>query len=560
MSAPSRSDLEAGWAALRVGDAAAARAVFEPAHADAPSGETYEGLARTSYLEFDFRRAIDLWERGYAAYRDAGDNVRAVRVARTLAGMYGTIVGDGAVSAGWMSRALTLLAGAPDAAEAGWVALNNGMFEPDRARKEQCFGEALAAGRSVGDMDLEFAALAYLGASLVHGDRIEEGMILLDEALAAVAGGDVDDVSAVEEIFCQLFAACEHANDVTRADQWIRVGEAVAARRNLPAVSAFCHTHYGGVLTAAGRWSEAEVALVEAARMWDLGQRSGLRRGALVRLADLRVRQGRFEEAEQLLDGFNADADGDAARPLAAVHLARGRPELARDILQRALSRVDRMNTASAPLLALLVDANIAAGRLEDAAAAARELSACASMHPGQPALHASAALAQGRVCLAAGTGDAQACLREALAGFARAHLPVEVARSRLELAAVLLEDRPEVALAEAQAALDAFERLQAARDADAAAALVRTLGARPASGRRSAAGATTGGPAALTRREAEVLDLLGYGLSNPEISDRLFISRKTVEHHVASILAKLALRSRAEAAAYAARSKSASK
>jgi DNA-binding NarL/FixJ family response regulator len=59
-----------------------------------------------------------------------------------------------------------------------------------------------------------------------------------------------------------------------------------------------------------------------------------------------------------------------------------------------------------------------------------------------------------------------------------------------------------------------------------------------------------------LTKREVEVLDLLGHGLSNREISDRLYISRKTVEHHVGNILAKLGLRGRAEAAAYAARAK----
>jgi DNA-binding NarL/FixJ family response regulator len=160
----------------------------------------------------------------------------------------------------------------------------------------------------------------------------------------------------------------------------------------------------------------------------------------------------------------------------------------------------------------------------------------------------AVAALARGRVCLAAGTGDPQACLREALAGFARAQMPIEVAHSRLELANALLTERPEVAMAEARAALEVFDRLQAARHADAAGAVLRTLGVRGTAARR--------GGGLLTKREAEVLDLLGHGLSNPEISDRLYISRKTVEHHVGNVLSKLGLRSRAEAAAYATRSK----
>ena len=105
----------------------------------------------------------------------------------------------------------------------------------------------------------------------------------------------------------------------------------------------------------------------------------------------------------------------------------------------------------------------------------------------------------------------------------------------------------PEVAVAEA-AALEEFERLEAAWQADAAGALLRSLGAPIRTGPK--------GIGALTKREAEVLQLIGAGLSNPEIADRLYITRKTVETHVGNLLAKLGLRNRAEAAAYATRQK----
>jgi non-specific serine/threonine protein kinase len=57
---------------------------------------------------------------------------------------------------------------------------------------------------------------------------------------------------------------------------------------------------------------------------------------------------------------------------------------------------------------------------------------------------------------------------------------------------------------------------------------------------------------AALTPKERQVLCLLTEGLSNPEISERLFVSRRTVTTHIEHIFAKLAVRTRTEAAIYA--------
>ena len=124
--------------------------------------------------------------------------------------------------------------------------------------------------------------------------------------------------------------------------------------------------------------------------------------------------------------------------------------------------------------------------------------------------------------------------------------MPYEAAQVRLRLARQFADAHPQLAREEARHAMIAFERLGAARAADEAAALLRSLGV---SGRTVAA--TEG---ALTTREREVLALLADGLSNAEIARRLVISEKTAGHHVSRILRKLGVRNRAEAAGYALR------
>ena len=94
--------------------------------------------------------------------------------------------------------------------------------------------------------------------------------------------------------------------------------------------------------------------------------------------------------------------------------------------------------------------------------------------------------------------------------------------------------------------AVGAFDGLGAGAAAARARALLRSRGwAAP---RRIRDGARRH-PSGLSDREAEVLSLLSQGLPDAGIAERLVISRRTVEHHVSSILAKLGVRSRHEAA-----------
>ena len=91
---------------------------------------------------------------------------------------------------------------------------------------------------------------------------------------------------------------------------------------------------------------------------------------------------------------------------------------------------------------------------------------------------------------------------------------------------------------------------------ATAAAAMVaRELRRRGAANLpRGPRAATRENPSQLTARELEVLALVADGLRNRDIADRLFLSTKTVEHHVAAIRAKLGARTRGEAGAQALR------
>ena len=265
----------------------------------------------------------------------------------------------------------------------------------------------------------------------------------------------------------------------------------------------------------------------------------------LAKFAELRLAQGRLEEAVRLLDGLQDNVATSYA--FGSIHFARGELAVAASIVGRRAREVGEDSLQCAPLLELLVQIEIEQRNVPDAAAKARRL-ADVGESLGCDVMVARGERALGRVLMVAADGDgALRHLERALAAFARLEMPLEIARTRLLLARAMVEVEREVAIAEARVALDGFERLGATGDADSAAALLRSLGVR-------AARAGPKGTGVLTRRESEVLRLLGEGLSNREMAERMFITRKTVENHVASVLSKLELRGRGEAAAYAVR------
>jgi DNA-binding CsgD family transcriptional regulator len=529
-----------GHEALATADWERARALFEQAAALGETAAILAGMGEALQFGGELARAIELKERAFAEYERRGLRAEAAELARWLAFLHASVHGNVAAANGWMARAESVLEGAEESAAHGWLLLDRAPWSADAVEREQLATAAIAIARRYGDRDLEFDAMALLGEAYVASGRATEGMTLLDQAMAAAASGEVRGVGAAGEIYCRMLSACERATDVRRAEQWLGGATRFAAWGDF--VPPTCRTHYGGILIALGRWAEAERELLAAMRIFERGYWAS-QLFALLRLADLRVRQGRFEEAERLLEGI--DWHTSAKRSLARIALARGDLALAWDMSRLCLEGMAPSDPDCVLVLALLVEVQLARGDLAAADATAHELTGVA-VDRGDDRTRAVAKLAEGGVRAARGDAKARADFQAAVELFSELGLALEAAQARLALARVLVSYAPAAAVEEGRHAVEAFERLGAARDADAAAAVLRELGA-PA--RKFPKGY---GP--LTKRETEVLSLLAEGCSNADIAQRLYISRRTAEHHVARILAKLDVRSRAEAAAYALR------
>jgi DNA-binding NarL/FixJ family response regulator len=545
--------IDTGWEALSEGDWERARALFQESLDLAATPEALEGMGWVGHMLNDDRVTFEAREHAYRLYLERGDKSDAARLAAWLGADCLLFRGEPAVCNGWLQRAHSLLDGLEVGVDHGWLAIHEGhiaiALEENTVRARQLASRAVALGREFGAPELEMLGLGLEGRALVSEGELDEGMRRLDEATTVALAGEARLLYCVAWACCYLVSACERVRDFDRAAQWCtRVGE-FCGQHDIFLLNT-CRAHYASVLSWQGRWEEAEHQLtaavdgIEASRPPMVGD-------ALARLGELRRRQGRQAEAEELF--ARSQTHSLSILGSAALALDRDDPAEALELSERYLRRFpDSGRVERSAGLELAIRALARQGELDSAAEMLAQLREIASRARTRPLL--------GAVCASEGTiaarrGDHDAARRsfeDAIDLFTASEARFDAARIRLDLAATLnAMGRDDRAKREVEAALTTFEELGAAQEMARADAM---RGKLSRSSVTPLANVADNPLAQLSNRELEVLSLVAQGLTNQAIARRLVLSEHTVNRHVANILRKLGLPTRAAAASLAGR------
>jgi ATP/maltotriose-dependent transcriptional regulator MalT len=503
--------------------------------------EDLELLRTSAYLIGRELESEKILERVHHAHVAAGDQVRAARSAFWL-GFSVLLRGEIGPATGWLSRARRLL-DSRDCAEQGYLLL---------PAAEQCFADgniesaldaanrAAAIGDRFGDGDLIACARHLQGRALLRQGQIKSGLALLDEAMLAVAAGELSPIMT-GLIYCSVIEACQQVYALSRAREWTAALSRWCEQQ--PAMVAFrgtCLARRAEILQFHGAWSDA---MAEACRACECSQNANRRPpgAALYRQAEIYRLRGQFARAEEAYR--SASRLGYEPQPgLALLRMAQGRTDAASAAIRRVVSTTtDRLQRTE--LLPAYIEIMLATGDIQQARRACRELEELAE-NVDTDALRAMAGHSRGAVELAEGDArEALGSLRRAFERWQQVEAPYAAACVRLLMgvASRSLGDE-ETAGLEFGAARTTFEQLGAAPD------LTRldTVENREASPHRTQ----------LTARELQVLRLVAAGNTNKAIAKELSLSERTIDRHVGNILTKLNVPSRAGAAAFAYRYK----
>lgn len=508
------------------------------------SGSDLERLAMTSYLIGDDARCAEMWEEAYHRHVEADNPARAALCSFWLA--FAMLMrGQMAHAAAWLGRTEAVLASTERCRASGYVlipALLQALDADDPATARRLAAEAAGVAETFEDPDL--AALAQLGdgqALMAMGD-IQSATALFDSVMLMVSSGEVGPVVA-GVVYCAVILECMQVFDLTRAAEWTEALQGWCDDQpELVPYRGQCLVHRSQLQQAAGDWTSA-FATVQAAcdRLTEPPHPAlGLAR---YQEAELHRLRGAYDDAAVAY--AEAGAHGQDPMPgLALLELARGNVDIAAAGIRRALESA----TSSSQRPGLLVAAVDILREARDIAGARRagdELRAIADTSRSE-VLRAMADQADGAVLLSEGEpAGALARLRSAHTTWTRLQMPLESARTSmlLGLGCLSLGDRASVAVEFGNAA-SILDSLGAVPDAARLRVLQRTADMPSAPAGQA--------EAVLTAREIEVLAHVAAGRTNREIASALTISQHTVGRHLENVFAKLGVKSRAAATAYA--------
>ncbi len=521
---------------------------------DAMSGlaaEDLELFAAAAFVCGHAEESRQARQRAYQIHVNTGDRRRAARCA-TLMGFQQLDAGEIAEAAGclpatmsgcaaWAGQASALLADEPESAEHGLLliplAYEQMVMEGDPDGASRTAARATDHGRRTGDADVLALGLMLEGRAAIRSVRIPQGLALLDEAVAVGTAGRVT-VPVAGIVLTSAIDASEEAGQIGHFHEWTRALAAWCERQQgMVAFRSRSLAHLATLNHLRGRWDEALDLARQASREPFATVDPSAAAAAAYREGEILRVRGALAEAEAAY-GRAHRSGMDPLPGLALLRLAQGKTQNALSSIGRALVEsndpFDRVRLLPAHVQVLL-----ASGDPSAADEAAGELARIAASH-GAPVLHARAQQARGAVLRARGD-DAAALnpLREAARIWHRLELPYDEARTRALIArsCAMLGDTTAAGL-EVNRARVIFSQLGAGRDLTDAESVLDQ--ARPAP------------PRGLTPRELEVLRLVATGLTNREIAHELTVNVRTVDTHVASILGKLGVPSRAAATSFA--------